>query len=40
MNPIPSTVILDDLARKALAFIRVNEKDGMFVHPHSKDGTF
>lgn len=25
----------DDLVRKALAFIRTNEKDGLFVHPHT-----
>lgn len=30
----------DDLARKALAYIRENEKDGMFVPPHRPDGTF
>jgi hypothetical protein len=30
----------DELARKALAFIRDNEKDGMFVHPHTPNGTF
>jgi hypothetical protein len=30
----------DELARKALAFIRDNEKDGMFVHPHTANGTF
>ena len=30
----------DDLARKALAYIRANEKDGMFVPPHRPDGKF
>jgi hypothetical protein len=30
----------DELARKALAYLRDNEKDGMFVPPNTPNGTF